>query len=277
MLSYRHGFHAGNFADVLKHSVLSQIIEALKLKDKSFVYYDTHSGLGLYDLNDGFAEKNREYTSGILRLWEAKSPPDFFEPYLKVVRAFNPNVLTHYPGSPVIVQRLMRSQDKMILSELHSRDAPALAEWFAKDARVQVYHEDGFQGLHARLPPKSRRALIFIDPSYEIKNEYPLVVDAIKSAYQVFSTGIFCLWYPVIERAKTEALCMRLVDTGIRRILRVELCLAPDGLGRGMTGAGLLMINPPWQLDLKLAACLPWLQDCLAAVGGYRVQWLVGE
>lgn len=277
MLSYRHAFHAGNFADVLKHSMLAQLIEALKHKDTPFVYYDTHSGSGGYDLSSSFAEKNKEYTAGVLKLCAVQNPPDFFIPYLNVIREYNPDNIRYYPGSPLIAQKLMRVQDKMVLCELHNREAPLLAALFSKDTRVQVYHEDGYSGLRARLPPKTRRGIIFIDPSYEVKEEYRAAIDNLKKAYQIFSTGIYCLWYPVVERNRTEALCRNMAASGIRRILRVELGVLPDTPGQGMTAAGLLVVNPPWRFDAKLKVSLPWLQQCLSASGYHQLLWLVPE
>ena len=279
MLSYRHGFHAGNFADVLKHSVLALIIDALKHKDKPFVYIDTHAGAGKYALNAEFAQKTAEYRQGIARIWDCAEAPVEIKEYLAAVRAENtPGQLLRYPGSPQVVRRLVRPQDRLQLSELHGSDFEILKQLYAGDKQVMVAKEDGLAMLTKKLPPIQKRGLILIDPSYELKADYNKVVTALQTAHRRFATGIYALWYPVIERELTEKLLSRIQETGIPKQLRVEHCVSPDGAVRGMTGSGMLLINPPWHLDERAEALLPWLNDKLAdGQGHYRIEWQVPE
>ncbi|PKM10987.1 MAG: 23S rRNA (adenine(2030)-N(6))-methyltransferase RlmJ [Gammaproteobacteria bacterium HGW-Gammaproteobacteria-3] len=278
MLSYRHGFHAGNFADVLKHALLSLAIAALKKKDSPFVYIDTHAGAGRYALTSAFAEKTGEYRQGIGRLWPSQTVPSEAREYLSVVRRDNPGKLIYYPGSPALVRAQIRPQDRMQLSELHGSDFAVLNNLYKNDKQVAVAEEDGLKNLPKKLPPIQKRGLILIDPSYEIKTDYVQVVTTLAQAYRRFTTGVYCLWYPVIERETTEDLMRRLVATGIPRQLRIEHCLAPDAPDLGMTGSGLVFINPPWQLDVKAKALLPWLDQCLGDDRGrWRVDWQAPE
>lgn len=279
MLSYRHGFHAGNFADVLKHGLIALVINALKQKDKPFVYIDTHAGAGKYSFKSEFAQKTGEYQQGIVRVWASQTPPAELNDYLAAVRAENTGrQLVRYPGSPQLVRRLIRNQDRLVLSELHSTDFDALQQLFAGDKQVCVTKEDGLQMLDKKLPPIQKRGLIFIDPSYEVKADYNKVVDALQSAHKRFATGIFGLWYPVIDRGVTERMLQRLQDTGIPRQLRIEHCIAEDGAMRGMTGSGMLFINPPWQLASQAEALLPWLNQALTdGQGHWKVEWQVPE
>lgn len=278
MLSYRHGFHAGNFADVLKHSIVSLIIQALKQKDKPFVYIDTHAGAGKYQLQSEFAQKTAEFQQGIGRLWQANPIPEVARDYMAVVRAENTAQLLRYPGSPQLVRRLIRNQDRMQLSELHSTDFSNLQQLFAGDKVVSVEKEDGLQTLPKKLPPIQRRGLVLIDPSYEVKADYRSVIDSLIKAYQHFANGSYALWYPVIDRNVTETMLKRLADSGIRKQLRIEHCIQADGAVRGMTGSGMLLINPPWQLEEQANSLLPWLNQLLTDnQGHWQIVWQVPE
>jgi len=279
MLSYRHGFHAGNFADVLKHAVLARIVKAMKRKDKPFVYIDTHAGAGKYSLSSEFAQKTGEYQQGIAKLWATQQPHELIQEYLAAVRAENTgNRLQRYPGSPQLVRRLVRAQDRLQLSELHSSDAEALQQLFAGDKQVAIAREDGLVALTKKLPPIQKRGLILIDPSYEVKDDYKNVVTTLVAAHKHFATGVFALWYPVIDRAVSESLMNAMIGTGIPKQLRIEHCIAYDGEQRGMTGSGMLIINPPWQLDSELEALLPWLDNILTnGQGRWKVSWQVPE
>lgn len=278
MLSYRHGFHAGNFADVLKHSLISLVITALKQKDKPFVYIDTHAGAGKYDLSGEFAQKTGEFRQGIGLVWADGKPPAELKEYLAAIRAENTGRLLRYPGSPQLVRRLVRPQDRLQLSELHGSDFEVLRQLYAQDHQVSIAHEDGLAMLDKKLPPIQRRGLVVIDPSYELKNDYQRVVSAMVSAHRRFATGIFGLWYPVVNRRLTENMLERLAASGIPRQLRIEHCIAADGAVRGMTGSGMLFINPPWQLAAQAESLLPWLNRTLTADGGqWRVAWQVPE
>jgi 23S rRNA (adenine2030-N6)-methyltransferase len=266
LLSYRHSFHAGNFADVLKHLVQVEILLSLRKKDKPFEYIDTHSGAGLYNLESESAQKLSEFSNGIAKL-DAASWPEL-EQYLNLVVSFNSNdKLSFYPGSPAVALNYLRAQDRAWLYELHPRDYGLLETNMASHARVRASQGDGFKGLLSHLPPTARRALILIDPSYEVKSDYDTVVDVLKQAHQKFATGIYALWYPVVERSRINRLEEKLVKSGIKNIQQFELGIQSDSIERGMTSAGMIVINPPWGLYEKLESLLPRLAKTLSCDG----------
>jgi len=279
MLSYRHGFHAGNFADVLKHSLITLVINALKQKEKPFVYIDTHAGAGKYSFKSEFAQKTGEYQQGIARIWGQTQIPAEIKDYLAAVRAENTGrQLVRYPGSPQLVRRLIRDQDRLQLSELHGSDFESLQQLFAGDKHVNVAQEDGLERLSKKLPPIQKRGFILIDPSYEVKSDYSKVVEALQIAHRHFATGIYGLWYPVIERQMTERMLQQLQQTGIPKQLRIEHCVVADGSQRGMTGSGMILINPPWTLSKQVEVLLPWINQVLTEGQGYwKQEWLVPE
>lgn len=280
MLSYRHSFHAGNHADVLKHTVQSLIIEALKEKEKPFLYLDTHAGAGRYQLSSAHAERTGEYLNGIGRVWGSDDTPALMAPYLSAVTALNPNGhLRYYPGSPLIARHLLREQDSLCLTELHPTDFPLLRGEFNKDNRARLERADGYQQLKSRLPPASRRGLILIDPPYELKTDYQSVVDGIKEGHKRFATGTYALWYPVVLRQQIKRMIATLEATGIRRILQIELAVLPDSDRHGMTASGMIVINPPWKLESQMAGLLPWLHKKLSpnGTGHTSVNWIVPE
>lgn len=280
MLSYRHSFHAGNHADVLKHTVQSLIIEALKEKDKPFLYLDTHAGAGRYQLSGEHAERTGEYLDGIARLWQRDDLPTELAPYLNTVAHINRSgTLRYYPGSPLIARHLLREQDALQLTELHPTDYPLLRAEFKNDPRVRVEREDGYQQLKAKLPPVSRRGLILIDPPYEIKNDYQVVVNCIADGYKRFATGVYALWYPVVLRQQIKRLISNLESNGIRRILQMELAVRPDSDRRGMTASGMIVVNPPWKLEQQMTTLLPWLHRVLVptGTGNTTLNWIVPE
>ncbi|MDQ1213149.1 23S rRNA (adenine(2030)-N(6))-methyltransferase RlmJ [Pantoea anthophila] len=268
MLSYRHSFHAGNHADVLKHTVLSLIITALKEKEKPFFYLDTHAGAGRYQLSGEHAERTGEYLEGIARIWQQPDSPDLLQPYFDAIAALNRSgTLRYYPGSPLIARHLLREDDKLQLTELHSSDYPLLRNEFSKDKRARVDRADGYQQLKAKLPPLSRRGLVLIDPPYEMKSDYQAVVKGIQEGYKRFSTGVFALWYPVVLRQQIKHMLRDLEATGIRNILQIELATRPDSDQRGMTASGMIVINPPWKLAQQMETLLPWLHQKLVPAG----------
>ncbi|ELY4479942.1 23S rRNA (adenine(2030)-N(6))-methyltransferase RlmJ [Cronobacter turicensis] len=280
MLSYRHSFHAGNHADVLKHTVQSLIIESLKEKDKPFLYLDTHAGAGRYLLSGEHAERTGEYLEGIARIWQRDDLPAELEPYISAVSHFNRSgQLRYYPGSPLIARQLLRPQDSLQLTELHPSDFPLLRGEFQKDERARVERADGYQQLKSKLPPASRRGLILIDPPYEIKTDYQAVVQGINEGYKRFATGVYALWYPVVLRNQIKRMMNDLESTGIRRILQIELAVRPDSDQRGMTASGMVVINPPWKLEQQMATLLPWLHKALVPTGtGHTtLKWVVPE
>ncbi|TKB48183.1 23S rRNA (adenine(2030)-N(6))-methyltransferase RlmJ [Ferrimonas sediminicola] len=279
MLSYRHSFHAGNHADVLKHTVQALILESLKRKEKPFVAHDTHSGVGRYDLTSEHAEKTGEYVDGIGRLW-GEDCPEELHPYLKAVKALNPSGnLRYYPGSPLLTRALIRDQDRMVLTELHPSDFPLLKQEFARDRRVRVYQEDGYARLKASLPPQERRGVVLIDPPYELKGEYQDLVKGVKQGIQRWATGTYAIWYPVVRRQEINRLEKALEASGIRKILQIELNVTGDTHEFGMTGSGMIVINPPWTLEQQMLKLLPWLTDKLAQdeQANFRVRWIVPE
>ncbi|MEZ2840594.1 23S rRNA (adenine(2030)-N(6))-methyltransferase [Escherichia coli] len=280
MLSYRHSFHAGNHADVLKHTVQSLIIESLKEKDKPFLYLDTHAVAGRYQLGSEHAERTGEYLEGIARIWQQDDLPAELEAYINVVKHFNRSgQLRYYPGSPLIARQLLREQDSLQLTELHPSDYPLLRSEFQKDSRARVEKADGFQQLKAKLPPVSRRGLILIDPPYEMKTDYQAVVSGIAEGYKRFATGTYALWYPVVLRQQIKRMIHDLEATGIRKILQIELAVLPDSDRRGMTASGMIVINPPWKLEQQMNNVLPWLHSKLvpAGTGHATVSWIVPE
>lgn len=266
MFSYRHGFHAGNHADVLKHVVLVQLLRHLALKDKPFTVIDTHAGAGGYALDAGYAAKSREFETGIGRLWTTTSLPAAVADYVEQVRTFNPDGKLHrYPGSPQIALQLMRSHDRLHAFELHSTEIRLLREHF-QDAgrRVSVHGEDGFAGLKALLPPPSRRGLVLIDPPYEDKTDYRKVTAAVTDALQRFATGIVAVWYPLVQRPEALKLAAQLQRLAPADWLDVSLTIAaPAEDGLGLHGSGVFVFNPPWKLEATLREAKPFLLKAL--------------
>lgn len=280
MLSYRHIFHAGNFADVLKHTVLIHIIDYLKKKDKPFCYIDTHAGPGRYPLDNEFALKNREFDSGISKLWHRTDLPKSVADYISVVKNFNEgSELKTYPGSPLIAQHLLRKQDYLFLCELHSTEVTLLTKRFKDSRNVNTTHADGLKHGVSLLPPSQHRGLIMIDPSYEMKNDYRLVVDTLIAMTKRFATGTYALWYPVVDRDRNHQLEKAIVATGIKNIQLFELGLRTDSSGHGMTASGMIVINPPWTLAAEMANTLPYLATVLGdnEQGSYRIHTLAVE
>ena len=279
MLSYRHSFHAGNHADVVKHIVQSLILNALKQKEKPFVYHDTHSGAGRYDLTHEWAEKTGEYKQGVARVWQQQDIPQEIQSYLDAIRQLNNgDTLRYYPGSPRVARAHLRTHDRLVLTELHPSDYPLLEQEFHRDRQVSIYKEDGFSRLKASLPPKERRGLVLIDPPYELAHEYRDVVQAIYHSYKRWATGIYAIWYPVVNRCDIEDMIEGLQGLGIRKILQIELGVAPDTNEHGMTASGMIVINPPWKLESQMNAILPFLKEAIApATGHFKVDWIVPE
>lgn len=279
MLSYRHSFHAGNHADVLKHIVQSLILNSLQQKEKPFVYHDTHSGVGRYDLTHEWSEKTGEYKQGIARVWQQDHIPAELDSYLDAIRQLNQGeTLRYYPGSLRVARAHLREQDRMVLTELHPSDYPLLEQEFHRDRQVSIYKEDGFARLKASLPPQERRGLVLIDPPYELAKEYGDVVRAIAQSYKRWATGIYAIWYPVVNRCDIDDMLEGLQGLEIRKILQIELGVAPDTNERGMTASGMIVINPPWTLESQMQTILPFLKQAIApATGHYKVEWVVPE
>lgn len=271
MLSYRHAFHAGNHADVLKHLVLVQLTRYLGKKDKAFWYIDTHAGAGAYALDSAYAARLAEYKDGIGRLWARDDLPPALADYVELVRKFNPDRrLRAYPGSPYFALWTMREQDRLRLFELHSKDARLLQERFL-DAGKQVIVEttDGFAGLKALLPPPPRRAVVLIDPAYEDKHDYERVFHALKESLTRFPDGTYALWYPQLTRLDAHELPQRLKRLPAKTWLHVALRVKePAKDSFGMHGSGMFILNQPWILRDTLAEVMPYLVQLLAQDAG---------
>lgn len=271
MLSYRHAFHAGNFADVLKHAVQVALLAHLGRKPKPFWVIDTHAGAGVYALEDAYAMKNAEWAAGIGALWERPDAPPLVAALVDLVRDLNPDgALRYYPGSPWLSRQLTRPGDHLRLFERHPADHALLAENL-RDPRVHVARGDGFAGLRAVLPPPPRRGLVLVDPPYEEKQDYGRVVEALEHALGRFAGGVYALWYPCLPRPEAASLPARLEALPAASWLRVELHVAaPAAGGRGMHGSGLFVLNPPFTLEASLRESLPWLVDALGRAPGAR-------
>ena len=278
-MNYRHAFHAGNFADVMKHAAMALILEHLKSKEAPFCVVDTHAGIGRYDLWSEPAQRTGEYRDGILKV--VRDPPPELEPFLAAVRAMNDGGrhVRWYPGSPGLAQALTRPQDRISLLELHPEDARTLAAAFAADARVSVQQADGYLGLKALLPPRERRGLVLIDPPFEVADEFTRIVRGLGHAQRRWATGIVMIWYPIKHRGPVKAFHDALAASGVRRILVAELLLRPDTDPDQLNGAGLVIVNPPWRLDAALARLFPALLEKFGAraSGRVRVETLVPE
>jgi len=280
MLSYRHAFHAGNFADVLKHLILIQVINYLKQKDKPFCCIDTHAGAGMYTLNSDYALKNREFDTGIAKLWQRTDLPQAVADYVALIKQFNPiDRLNHYPGSPLIAQQLLRANDRLFCYELHSTEIKILTATLKKDRHIKVFHADGLKNSLGLLPPTERRGLVLIDPSYELKTDYQEVIETLIAMYKRFANGTFALWYPVINRRRNNELEQKLKTSGIKNVHLFELGIQADSPEPGMTASGMIVINPPWTLKSEMEHALPWLAETLGppGTGFYRLEQLVAE
>jgi 23S rRNA (adenine2030-N6)-methyltransferase len=276
MLSYRHGFHAGNHADVLKHIALVALLRTLIRKDKPVVVVDTHAGAGMYSLEQGFAVRNAEFRDGIAVLWERNDLPEPVADYIGQVRAVNADgVLRHYPGSPRIALGVLRPQDRLRLFELHTTDGLILAQQFAQTGRrVAVTAGDGFAGLKAVLPPQSRRGFVLIDPSYELASDYRAVVAALRDAMQRFATGTYAVWYPLLQRRESIQLPDKLRRAAGADWLDIALQVkAPSPEGPGLHGSGMFIVNPPWKFPEQMRGIMPWLTRALAqdAAASFRL------
>lgn len=281
-MNYRHSYHAGNFADVIKHVILTALITSLQRKDTPFCYIDTHAGSGYYDLSSDFSAKSKEFAGGIEKVIAAEKAPALVQRYLDCVHKIN-NKLTHsnfaslryYPGSPMIARQLARPHDRIVACELQPGEYQTLKTTFAGDKQVAVHHTDGFLGLKAFLPPQERRGLVLIDPPYENPDEFTRIAHSLPTALKRWETGIYAIWYPIKENSRVEQFYRTLKAQINAPILAVELTIYPD-LPNHLNGCGLVIINPPWQFDESINEILPWLWNSLAInnQGAYRAFWL---
>ena len=275
MLSYLHGYHAGNHADVLKHTVLAALLERLVAKDKPLRYIETHSGAGGYDLRAPVAQRNREHEGGVGKLWTAADAPQAVSRWLTLVQRYNGGgTLKRYPGSPWLALESLRPGDDAFLFELHPAQHRALKKACGADPRARVLRDNGLAACIGLVPPPSKRALLLIDPSYELRDEHRDVIDALEKVHKRFATGVVAIWYPVIERRWVERYERALRAARIGEITTYELCIARERRGGGLVGSGMFVVNVPWRLDDELHEALPWLAQRLGVDGEatYRIE-----
>lgn len=282
-MNYRHAFHAGSFADVVKHAVLCRILDYLRTKEAPFRVIDTHAGAGLYDLTGDEASRGGEWQDGIARLTAAQLPEKataLLVPYLDVIGALNERGrLKIYPGSPAIVRAWLRPQDRLIACELEPKAAVALRHNLRGDTRIKTLEIDGWTALAAYVPPPERRGLVLIDPPFERDDDYAQLANGLSIAHRKWATGIYALWYPIKGRPEPDALAKSLTRLGIRKILRAEVTVAPLSDPSRLNGSGLIVVNPPWPLEAELSTLLPVLAGILGrdGKGAWRLDWLARE
>ena len=282
-MNYRHAFHAGNFADVLKHVVLSRVLVHLREKAGAFRVIDTHAGAGLYDLTSSEATRGGEWQDGIGRLMDASLPKpaaELLAPYIEAVRALNPSgSLRSYPGSPVLAQHFLRRQDRLIACELEPNAANALRRSLRGDERAKAIEIDGWTGLTAYIPPVERRGVVLIDPPFEEKGDYTRLAAALDTARRKWASGAYLLWYPIKGRPEPDALAKRIRRLAIPKVMRVELTVSPLSDPSRLNGCGLILLNPPWKLEAELAGLLPILAGLLVRSGKpvWHLDWLAAE
>lgn len=292
-MNYRHHFHAGNYADVFKHALFLLLLRAMQRKEKGFLYLDTHAGRGGYDLGattmlpDG-RERAPEWPAGIGRLWDAAPAalPSALADYVGIVRAYNARLggtdaaLNFYPGSPWVAQAVLRPQDRAALCELRPDDAEALDIAFGRTPQARVHAMDGYTALKAMLPPPEKRALVLIDPPFENATEFADLARALDAALRRFPSGTYAIWYPITERARSDRFLAELARVPeAPPMLNAELQIAGDAAQVRMKGCGLLVLNPPWQIETEFRAVLPALAEALRVdAGGFaRTNWPVPE
>lgn len=282
-MNYRHIYHAGNFADVVKHIVLARTIDYLKRKPGAFRVIDTHAGIGVYDLSSEEAQKTGEWKDGIGRLLRADLTDDvaaLIAPYLEAVRAANPSGgLTAYPGSPAIARHLLRSQDRLTAIELHPADAETLKTQFAGDFQTRVIELDGWLALGAHLPPKEKRGIVIVDPSFEREGEFGRLVEGLMKAHKRWPGGSYLLWYPVKNRKAVATFRDALSEAGIAKILDLSLDIRAPSVPERLDGTGLIVVNPPYLLEAEMKTVLPVLARLLGngKDATWRTEWLAGE
>ena len=272
MLAYRHAFHAGNHADVLKHITLCLVLRYMNQKDKSYRLIDTHAGAGGYSLEGQYAQKKGEYLQGVARLWD-KSPdelPEAVADYMALVRQFNPEgQLEQYPGSPAFAKMLLRSQDQLRLYELHPTDHRILESYLGAVKGAEVKDTDGFEGLKSQVPPSSRRAVVLMDPSYEGHGDYSKVIASLREAILRFPEGVYMVWYPQVSKLEAAQLPRRLEGLAPKGWLHARLTVqVPDSQGFGLAGSGMFILNPPFTLHDQLLDVLPYLTEVLGQYDG---------
>ena len=282
-MNYSHAFHAGNFADVMKHIVLTRLVEYLKKKDSAFRVIDTHAGIGRYDLTGEIAKRSPEWVDGVGRLLKTPLPQKaqpLVEPYLDVIRELNPEGgVATYPGSPLLVRKLFRSQDRLSALELHPEYTKRLGALFEGDVQVRVINLDGWLALNAHVPPKEKRGLVLVDPPFEEKGEFDRMVDGLVKGYGKFATGVYALWYPLKDTRAVHDFISALRDTNIPKMLRAEVSIRPASNPPRLHGTGMILVNPPFTLEGELRILLPALAQLLGdpGQGRHKLEWIRGE
>ncbi len=279
-MNYRHAFHAGNHADVLKHLVLSRLLALLAKKDAPYAYLDSHAGIGLYDLRGDQASRTGEWLEGIQRVWQADDVPALFDDYLGVIRALNPDgQLRYYPGSPEVARELSREQDRLQLNEKHPEDGLLLKANMKYDRRVAVHLGEGWHVPRALLPTEQKRAVLLIDPPFEQADELQRCAQAMKESIARMRQAVVAIWYPIKDQRQLKRFYQDLQGTGAPKLLRIELLVhAADNADVGLNGSGLAIANPPWGLEDELRGVLPWLGQNLGQTqGGWKLDWLIEE
>jgi 23S rRNA (adenine2030-N6)-methyltransferase len=275
-MNYRHAFHAGGPADVVKHAVLTRILVHLRSKPAAFRVIDTHAGAGLYDLRSPEATRSPEWRDGIQRVLAA--PPDgeagaLLAPYLDIIRDINiGDEIINYPGSPAVARALLRSQDRLIACEIVPNAAAALAHNLGRDRRFRAVDIDGWTALNAYVPPPERRGVVLVDPPFEAADEFSRVAQALEAAHRKWATGIFVAWYPISARQNPEVFIRRLQRSAIPKVLRLEIDFATQRETARAGGCGLVVINPPWPLATEAEVLLPSLSKVFS--GNYRIDWV---
>ena len=279
-MNYRHAYHAGNFAEVVKHTALARVVAYLREKPAAFRILDTHAGAGLTDLAGPEAARTEEWREGVGRLRAATlggRVHPLLAPYLDAIAASNPDgQLRAYPGSPMLVRAWLRPQDRLLACELEPTAASALSRQMQGDARVKVVTIDGWTALSAYLPPKERRGAVLIDPPFEQPGEFARLANGLAVAHRKWPTGTYLAWYPIKDRREVDAFCRNIIRTGIPKVLRAELTIEPERAAARLAGSGLIVINPPWTLEADLALLLPALAGMLGREhpGTFRIDWL---
>lgn len=280
-MNYRHAFHAGNFADVFKHSILLELLAALTVKDKALCYFDTHAGRGAYRIDSDAARKTGEWRTGIGRLFDEPHVPGPLRRYLGAIRAANPaGVLREYPGSPCLAAQALRAHDQLVLCELQRDECAALRRRFHADHRVHVHARDGYAAVNALLPPAEHRGLVFIDPPFEMERDDLVAIErALGRMHTRWSQGVCAAWYPIKSHRTIVRFHRRVADGPFDRLLVAELLVQPDDSPLRLNGCGMLIGNPPWHLEVRLTQLLAVLRDVLAqsSRATQRLRWLAPE
>ena len=262
MLSYRHGYHAGNAADVLKHFTLIYVLDYVKKKDKNFIFIDSHAGAGKYSISDPYMQKNKEYLQGIEKIFKINNDDIFLKNYLNLIKLINFNSnLKIYPGSCYLAAKRLSEDDKLHFIELHPTEFLNLKKNFEDDSRIIIENEDSYKRLIKLLPPKEKRAVILIDPSYELKDEYEKVSKMLSSCYKKFPLGVYIIWYPVLSNKKSESFVLNILKENYKNLSHIEMIT--DNSNDGMQGSGLFIINCPWSIEKDIKKSLETIFNCL--------------